>query len=120
MTIRRKVITLERLDAVLKLLVHATKPQFHVHVAKLSLKLLLHRQQVGLGCKLRHDEPSRSDSRNDRKEQKSCEHDEMYDALQNRGPAGAQCDHAEKQGQRQQDLILGAQAEFERLGDHDR
>jgi hypothetical protein len=42
------------------------------------------------------------------------------DALKNRGPAGAQSDHAEKQGQRQQDLILGVQAEFERLPERDR
>ena len=44
----------------------------------------------------------------------------MDDALKHGGPAGAQSDNAQKQCQRQQDLILLAQAQFEGLSKHDR
>jgi hypothetical protein len=52
-------------------------------------------------------------------EQEHCEDDEVYDALKHRGPARAQRDHADEKRQRQQDLVLLAQPELERLGEHD-
>ena len=45
-------------------------------------------------------------SRHHRKEQKHGEDDQMYDALEYRGPAGGQCNRADKQRERKQHLIL--------------
>ena len=39
----------------------------------------------------------------------------MHDALQHRRATGAERDHADEQGKRQQQLFLGAEAELERL-----
>jgi hypothetical protein len=44
----------------------------------------------------------------------------VHDALKHGGPAGAQRDHADEDRQRQQDLVLLAQAELERLAENDR
>src|SRR5262245_18379530 len=55
-----------------------------------------------------------------REEQKHCEDDEVHDALQHGGAAGAERDDADEQRQRQQDLILRAEAELERRVEHDR
>src|SRR4051794_34565938 len=70
--------------------------------------------------------PARTDGdrwsrlRDEGKEQEHGEDDEMHDALQHRRPSGPQRDHAHEERQGQQDLILLAKAEFERLTQHDR
>src|ERR1700732_3961615 len=100
----------EEMSAAIRITNKPHRPSIAFHSLAKTSRLAIRRSRSDI----------RADLRNNCKEQKSREHDEMYDALQNRGPAGAQSDHAEKQGQRQQDLILGAQAEFKRLGDRDR
>jgi hypothetical protein len=99
-----------RMSAAIRITNKPHSPGIAFHSLVNASRLAIRRSRSGIRAYLR----------NNCQEQKSCEHDEVYDALQNRGPAGTQSDHAEKQGQRQQDLILGAQAEFERLGNHDR
>ena len=58
--------------------------------------------------------------RDDREEQECGEYHQMHDALQHRGAAGAERDHADEQGQRQQHRILLTETEFQRLVDGDR
>ena len=62
----------------------------------------------------------RSVSRDHGKKQENGEDDEVYDALKHGSLPSAQGDHAEKQRQRQQGLILPVQTKFEGLPNHDR
>jgi len=54
------------------------------------------------------------------KKQERREDDEVHDALKHRGPAGAQCHHAEEEREREQCPLLLAESEFERLAQRDR
>jgi len=61
-------------------------------------------------CNLRHD----------RQEQEGGEQHQMHDALQHRGPAGAQGDDAGEQGEPEQELLDGAEPELQPLAEGDR
>src|SRR5262249_38988008 len=54
-------------------------------------------------------------SRDHCKEQKNCEDDQVYHALQYRGSTSAQRDHAHKECQSQEKLVLAAQPQFQGL-----
>src|SRR5262249_31166634 len=66
------------------------------------------------------DHLSASNSGRHSEEQKHCEDEEMYHALKHRRATRAQRDDAEQQRQRQQDLFLRTQPQFERLAQGDR
>jgi hypothetical protein len=61
----------------------------------------------------------RQDLRRHCEEQEDREDNQVHDALKHGGPAGAQRDHAGEDRQRQQDLILQAKAELQRLPERD-